>query len=175
MSGNSIIVEQLLKAGADFNATTRSGKTPLTIAVHSGYFHTVHLLLTKYPHLIKYKDLIGSSLLMLAADSADVAEKNGFDAKIGSLLVDAGVSINEEDKNGHNALDRLCMTCGNLKFAKMLVSRGIRVRHDVDNKHLMNNLMAAALNGHLELSLYLIKECKIDPRKKNEVIVFKLE
>jgi ankyrin repeat protein len=172
MSGDCSIVEQLLKYGANSNSTTMSGKTPLSIAVNSGCFQIVQLLLNKFPQSIENKYLIGSSLLMLAADSADVAEKKGFGAKMCTLLVDAGASVNEEDKNGHNALDRLCMTCGNLKFAKMLVSKGIKVRHEVDSKHSMNNLMAAALNGHLELCLYLIEECRIDPRRKNEVVHF---
>jgi ankyrin repeat protein len=159
----------LLKHGANINATTQSGKTPLSLAVTSGHLPIVKALLEADPTLATSKDHTGSNLLMYAAETATVCAKKGYQNGIIELLMKFLPNINETDNHGFTAFDKLCMTSGNYEGARTLIEAGARVIINVDKKHPLNSLMMAALNGHTELAKYLMYECNIDPRIKSEV------
>lgn len=160
----------LLNAGANANACTTAGKTPISLAISSGHLPIVQYLLEYDKTLMNHKDLVGTNLLMLASEASMVCVKKGYGTGIIELLTRTGIDINEEDSKGMTALDRLCTTGGYANAASMLITAGARVITRVDKKHPLTSLMIAALNGHTDLCELLIDSCKIDPNIRSEVL-----
>jgi ankyrin repeat protein len=92
--GYTAVVELLLKAGAEPNASNR-GETPLTLAIMQGQESVVLTLL----HHGANPDTMGSdskSVLMQSAERGDV--------KMLRALIEAGANVNLRDQGGGTAL-----------------------------------------------------------------------
>ncbi|KAI8925470.1 ankyrin repeat-containing domain protein [Entophlyctis helioformis] len=165
-SGSAEIVRMLLNAGASTSATTRSGKTALSIGVTYGSLRAAEALLQHDPELAKVCDVGGSTPLMWAAENASANLRYGV--QMVELLLQYGVEVNQEDPRGQTAFDRLCATSGNVKAAQALILAGARIMHQVDKKHPMTSLMIAALNGHKDLVKELMEKCGADPTVQSE-------
>jgi ankyrin repeat protein len=168
--GDLEIVKALVQHGASITATTMAGKTPLSMAITGGHFPIVHYLLSSNTALSGAKDSSGSTLLMLASETASVCYKKGFHTSIIELLLKLGLNVNEEDPYGHTALDRLMMTSGHYEAAQVLIRSGARIIETVDKRHPLTTLMTAALNGHTEVAKLLMYQYQQDPRLTNEVM-----
>jgi uncharacterized protein len=163
-------VKVLIDYGSNTNASTQAGKTPISIAVSAGYFPIVSYLLQTVPSVVQARDMSGTNLLMLAAETAAIAVKRGYSTHILELLLKRGIDVNEEDKHGLTALDRLLMTSGNYEAAHFLIQNGARLLDKDKMKLGMTTLMMAALNGHTEVVKLLMYQYHQDPRVHNEVI-----
>ncbi len=91
--GYSVVMEPLLKAGADVNAKTSNGTTALMLAAQSGNTDAVKILLDHGADVNAKEPVRGLSALMFAAasDRAPVVEllaKRGADLKAVSSVVD---------------------------------------------------------------------------------------
>ncbi|KNC97363.1 uncharacterized protein SPPG_07290 [Spizellomyces punctatus DAOM BR117] len=162
------VVEALLKAGASDTATTRSGKTPLSLAATYGNLRAVEALLDRSTETLDSQDLGGSTPLMWAAENATSKHPHGV--AIVELLLDKGASVNIEDARQQTALDRLCATSGSISAARAMLEKGARIITEVDkhnNVH-MTTLMSAALNGHRDLCVELMDRWGVDPRARTE-------
>ncbi|KAJ3370309.1 hypothetical protein HDU91_006309 [Kappamyces sp. JEL0680] len=167
--GDLDITNQLLDRGADPNATTLAGKTPLSIAISYGHLPIVRAIGSKSTSAIDSVDLNGTTMLMHAAEACIVAQRKGFGLGIILYCLENGLRINEEDNKGHTALERLCMTNGSVDGARVLLERGARLISEPNKKHPMTTLMIAALNGHSEICKELMERYGMDPRTKTEV------
>ena len=116
------------------------------------------------PELIHLKDAGGSTPLMWASENASVS-KNG--PNMVELFIRNGASVSAVDSNGFTALDRLCMTCGNVRAAQILLKAGAELREEPTTKTPMTTLMMAAMNGHKELVRELLDKHDVDPRTRN--------
>nr|KAJ3415194.1 Fibronectin type 3 and ankyrin repeat domains protein 1 [Polyrhizophydium stewartii] len=165
-SGSPEIVRMLLAGGASTTATTRSGKTALSIAVTFGSLKAAEVILQHDPEQVKLCDVGGSTPLMWAAENASANIRYGV--QMLELLLQYGVDVNQEDPRGQTAFDRLCATSGNVKAAHALILAGARIIHQVDKKHPMTSLMIAALNGHKDLVRELMEKYGADPTVQSE-------
>ena len=153
--------------GASTTATTRSGKTALSIAVTYGSLKAAEAILQHDPEQAKIPDLGGSTPLMWACENAGSNVRTGV--QLVELLLKQGVDVNQEDPRGQTAFDRLLQTAnGNAKVAQLLLMAGARIIHQVDKKRPMTSLMVAALNGHKEIVKELLDKCNVDATVKTE-------
>jgi hypothetical protein len=169
--GELEIVKALVQHGANITATTMAGKTPLSMAITGGHFPVVQYLLSSNTALASSKDSSGSTLLMLASETASICYKKGFHTSIIDLLLKLGLDVNAQDPYGHTALDRLMMTSGHFEAAQVLIRSGARIIESVDKAHPLTTLMTAALNGHTEVVKLLMYQYQQDPRIVNEVML----
>ena len=89
------VVQQLLQKGADVNAASKTGNTPLIIAAWTGDLDVIKLLLGTGAK-VNAANKRGETPLMLASG-------RGF-AEVVKLLLGAGAKVNAADKNGKSAL-----------------------------------------------------------------------
>jgi ankyrin repeat protein len=169
--GDLEIVKVLVQHGANTSSATLAGKTPVSIAISAGHFPVIQFLLDNDPSLIQSTDTSGTTLLMLAAETAGICFKKGYSTSIIDYLIKKGLDINAQDKHGHTALDRLMMTSGHYEAAQVLIKNGAKIIDKVEKKHGMTTLMMAALNGHTEVVKLLMHQYQQDPRVVNEVFL----
>jgi ankyrin repeat protein len=104
-SGHREVVALLLDKGADVEAKTYNGHGPcsgwtaLIFAAQRGYREMVALLLDKGAD-VEAKDRLGSTALMIAADSSGYRGEGGVVA----LLLDRGANLEAKDNDGRTAL-----------------------------------------------------------------------
>ncbi|RKO83628.1 ankyrin repeat-containing domain protein [Blyttiomyces helicus] len=166
-TGTPEIVNKLLRAGASANATTRSGKTPLSLACSTINLATATALLAFDPTTVDSADSGGSTPLMWAVENAGTTQK-GVD--LVTLLLSHGAAVDREDATRKTALDRLCActTGGNVAVAALLVQAGARIVRTPSKRNPMSTLMVAAMNGHLDLCVALVDRWRCDPRVVTE-------
>ncbi|KAJ3148972.1 Fibronectin type 3 and ankyrin repeat domains protein 1 [Irineochytrium annulatum] len=151
-TGSPEMIQILLYHGAQVTSTTASGKTPLSIAVTYDNLPAVRQILEKEPKAVDLADQGGSTPLMWSAENGN----NKHGVEIMQTLIKAGAEVLKEDMSGGTALERLCMTSGSVKCARLLLENGAVHVVEVDKKRGMTTLMAAALNGHTSLVRELI-------------------
>lgn len=106
---------KLLKAGANANALTERGISPLSLAVANGNSAMVELLLRHGANAAQ-SEPTGESLLMMAAQVGEPA--------VVRLLLERGVDVNARDPHfGQTAL-MFAARAGHAGIASMLISRG---------------------------------------------------
>lgn len=88
------IVQALLEAGADVNATAEQGDTALTRACSDGWTETVRLLLDAGASLECESYVYGSPLMACLPHSPETAR----------LLLERGAAVDRADRNGETAL-----------------------------------------------------------------------
>lgn len=119
--------------------------------------------LVRYGVNINHHDQGGSTSLHWSVENAAV-NKQGME--ILSFLVQSGANIDDVDKQGRTAFDRVCTSSGNLNAAQILLNAGCRIIKDVSSIQPMTNLMMAAMNGHKELCKLLVSTYKCNPDVK---------
>lgn len=112
--GNIIIIDRLLKKGADINARDALGNTPLFEATNrrGNSFKTSKLLIDRGAK-VNIANRAGQTPLMLAASLPDEENSNSEQRytiqklRIGliQLFIDNGADVNSKDKDGKTAID----------------------------------------------------------------------
>ncbi len=119
----------LIAHGADVNAKTKAGRTPLLIAVRQdGAYPVVQLLIEKGAD-VKVLDSVpdffsgpGLNALMLAAKTSDVRTVR--------LLAERGLDVNATNPNGDTALFEAAWA-GNTEVVRYLISKGADVNAEM--------------------------------------------
>ena len=155
-SGRSVAAELLLNAGADANAKTRDGLTPLQVSAKNigEATHFIKVLL-KGGADANVKDKNGATLLHYAAISgkSDLAE----------ALLNAGADANAKNRNGSTPL-HLVVQAGGFQVAEALLNAGA----DVNAKDRNGNtpLQLATKNDVRDDLKKLLSNAKADPKAK---------
>src|SRR5262249_8574502 len=100
-AGNAAVVEALLAAGADVNATTSNGATSLMLASQAGKADAVQALLARGANVDAKEKVKGETALMIAAayGRADVVRAltaKGADVSVATNVIDMAVFNKEE-------------------------------------------------------------------------------
>jgi len=108
------IVELLLGADADINASTYDGQTPLMAAAQRGNRQVIKLILKRHPEAILQRDTGGRTALMAAVVNADIETIK--------LLLARGASINARTVAGVTALN-MANDRGDQQIIRYLLSK----------------------------------------------------
>ena len=177
-TGNSALIEKLIKAGADANAARWNGETALMIAAHSGSVDGVKLLIAQGAKVDAIESRKGQNALMWAAaeghsDVVDALIRNGADVKAASKagftplvfaaqkgdeksvksLLAAGADPNYALPNGTGVLE-VAVGGGKNRVAEALLDKGANV--DAADAGGTTALHLAAQAGNAELVARLL-------------------
>lgn len=143
-SGQSKLIEIMLRHGADVNVTDEAGKTPLMLAVESGHKEIVELLIRQNA-AIDMRDQHGHTALFRAAHVGN------FD--IASLLINAGSDVQIKSEYGNTPLI-LAVDAGNEEIARLLINQGVEI--DAFNKAGDNALIVAMRRSDKNIARILL-------------------
>jgi ankyrin repeat protein len=115
-AGHVEIVHLLLEKGANANARTNEGKTPLHMASMRGWLEVAKLLF-KYGADVNGKDADHWTPLHFAL------EYNWTGPKVALWLIELVVDVNSEDNDGYTPL-HFASVKGNLEVVRSLLKRG---------------------------------------------------
>src|SRR5580698_2484970 len=107
----------LIAQGADVNATSEDGTTPLMWAAHAGDFDLVQALLKAHAK-VDVSNAFGANAMLQAAQFGDV--------RIIEALLAAGANVESPNPDGETALMLVART-GNVEAGKLLLRRGANV------------------------------------------------
>jgi len=158
----TIVVERLIKDGADVNEKNNNGDTPLMIAIE--YNQTIaKMLIENNKEIINEKDKDGNTPLMLAIMDKNISKKDGntqlmhvyIDENLKSYrhyvketivkMLDNGANVNETNNNGDTPL-MLAIMNNNLELPEILFKNG--AAYNSKNKKGKNVLMYACEYGN---------------------------
>jgi ankyrin repeat protein len=175
-NGSGGIVQRLTEAGANSNARSWTGETPLMTCARAGVLDGAAALLEHQADVNAADARRGQTALMWA-----IAERH---PAIAALLIDQGADVNAQSKRPEGFTPKVYMThygeleassrggytpllfaamVGDLETARRLVARGANVNHATFEDG--NTLVLAASNGHEDLALFLL-ESGADPNAK---------
>ena len=153
-SGFEVIVEELIKAGADVNAARKKegtvekdGRRPLMVAAQHGYWKSTKILIEKKAD-VNATNHKGESALMFACRYGQT--------KTASLLLKEGLNVQAEtEKQQWTSLHRACAN-GHHATAEVLLNSCPELLHHADDKG-MTPLMAACQSGQSKIASALIR------------------
>jgi Ankyrin repeats (3 copies)/Ankyrin repeats (many copies) len=129
-AGNLAIVEMMLRAGADPNATDQYGHTPLYCVGNAynikGGENVVRVLVQRGANVHAHDGIKHCTALHMAARRGNVP--------VAAALLDCGADIEARDGLGDTALRR-AVNCGKAEMAAFLLSRGADV-HSIGSRGL---------------------------------------
>ncbi|KAI2512192.1 serine/threonine kinase [Fragilaria crotonensis] len=158
--GNLDEVLELLREGANVNATNTSGETALILASRNGFADVVKALLKHHGVNVDIKSNNGNTALINASYT-------GHLSVVSALLKYDRVEVNIKGEHGSTALIAASWH-GHLEVVRALLKH-----HRVDVNILNNDgntaLIAASWNGHLEVVRDLLDHHRVDVNILNNV------
>jgi ankyrin repeat protein len=138
-AGNLIVVNDIIKKGADVNARGDDGGTALMLASQDGHTDVAKLLIEKGADVNARKN-DGVTILILASQDGhtDVAK----------LLIEKGADVNARSNKGGTALI-LASKGGHIDVAKLLIEKGADVNARDDDG--LTALMFASHKGNTDM------------------------
>ena len=140
------MVSDFLAKGADVNAYTKLGWTPLMVASGEGHVETAKVLLEQGAR-VDYKDADKRTALLWAAGRGQTA--------MVELIADKGAQLDGKDGDGRNGV-WLAASQGHDETLTLLLERGrkkwprsLRYFRDAGDRRGQTPLMAAAEGGHI--------------------------
>jgi ankyrin repeat protein len=181
LSGATGTVAALLTQGADVNARSSEGGTPLMYACASGHVQTVQLLLAAGADVqARASDPNAWPVIMVAAQNGAPeimklllekgADPNTVDpsrntplmlaalrghAQVVELLIRAGANLNAQETKRRNFPLLYAVSRGHAAIAEVLICNGAKV--NLCDQSGMTALMSCAENGNTEIAASLLK------------------
>ncbi|MCH9754097.1 MAG: ankyrin repeat domain-containing protein [Alphaproteobacteria bacterium] len=159
LSGNTLLVKQLLSEPIDVNARDSKKNTPLHIAAIKGYAEISELLIKKGAN-VNLKNKYGSLPLHLAA------QQNHSDVAL--VLIKHHSLIDSKDRYGETPLHFFASNC-NVELSKKLIKKGAKLSQT--NSHFLTPLSIAESEGHDDLSDILKRAGALSPKGIIETMV----
>jgi ankyrin repeat protein len=147
-NGAAVVIEKLLKAGADANVTLPEGETALMTASRSGHVAAVNALLAHGANVNAAESWKGQTALMWAA-----AENH---AEVVRALVAAGADIKTRSKGGVFTPYLFAVRGGQIEAARALLEAGVNVNETLPDG--TSALVLAVTNAHYELAAMLLEK-----------------
>jgi len=150
IAGDRAAVERLIRAGADVNAATRHGVTPLSLAAQRGNADLVGVLLQAGAAVARAEATLpdGQTLLMHAARTGNVAAVKA--------LIAAGSNLNaRETRTGTTALI-WAATADRAEAIRVLAEAGADL--DLTDPEGTTALIIAVINGHYDVVSVLLEK-----------------
>ena len=178
------VVELLVKHGADIDAVTSYGESPLTTAAFQGRLDVVRFLLDAGANAerLAWTPAMMATCLGTLEELQGILDKGGeldqrdyFDRTVwllsaivgdvrkAQLLHEHGIDIEERGRMGDTALAN-CVSRGHVPMARWLIQIGANVNNPDDSGN--TPLMIAAQSGQAE-SVQLLLDAGADPGAKN--------
>ncbi len=159
--GHHEIVKILLEKGADIEAKTKDGLTPLMFASRNGHHEIVKTLLEKGAD-IEAKTIDDFPSLILAS-------RYGYHEIVKTLL-EKGANIEAKNIDGWNSL-MLASQYGYREIVQTLVENKANI--EAKNKYNGTSIMLASQNHHVEIvKIFLEKGADIEAKNKNDWLLF---
>jgi ankyrin repeat protein len=143
-NGYEEVVKLLLNNGAELEAKSNDGPTPLLSAASNGHAAIVKLLIDNGAEL-EAKDYYGWTALSLAAN-------NGHEALV-KLLLEKGAKLEAKEVHAGTPL-LLAASSGHMAIVKLLIDNGAELEAKSDDGR--DPLLSAASNGHREIVKLLL-------------------
>ncbi len=137
--GDTATVQALLDKGADVNAKSIEGTTPLMKAAREGHMETVQALINKGADVNIKNECCDDTALLWAAGKGHT--------KIVKALLDKGADINAKNFGGYTALMR-AVEFGHTPTVQTLIDKGVDVNIKHDDK---TALLLAEEDNHTEI------------------------
>ena len=135
-NNHDLAAEELIRLGANIEATNKIEMTPLFIAIQKGHTQTV-ITLIELGANVDAVDKLGRSPLRIATEK-------GY-AEIVELLLKKGVNVDAQDISGNTAL-HIAAKKGNAEIFQVLLNGKANI--EILNKKGENPLQVAINNGH---------------------------
>lgn len=145
--GNAPVVNDLIKNGANVNALTIHGQSPLFLATYSDATDCVIVL-------IEAKASVNTQTLTEKLSALHAACRNGNESIVRILVEDAGCDIHQVDVMSRSALHHAAVG-GFAKIGTYLVSRGARY-NDTD-LHGWSPRQTAEYYGHVKFAEAMVR------------------
>ncbi|XP_002740472.2 protein fem-1 homolog C [Saccoglossus kowalevskii] len=158
-AGHLVIVQNLIRHGAQVNHTTFTSSTPLRAACFDGHFDIVKYLV-EHKADIELANRHGHTCLMIACYKGHL--------QIARYLLQLGAHVNRKSVKGNTALHD-CAESGSLEIMKLLLKH--KAKMDVD-AYGMTPLMAASVAGHTTIVQYLVS--RPDCSKQERIDAYEL-
>ncbi len=136
-------IKELLKKGADVEASNRYGNTALMVAVYNGHLEVV-----------KYLAECGVDLEVKDGDTALMKAAINGHLDVVKCLAECGADVHQKDRYEQTALVEAA-THGHWEVVKCLVELGADL--EAQDKNGRTALMKAARDGYLEVVEYLVQ------------------
>ena len=144
--GDIEAVKKSIADGADVNAKSESGTTPLQRAAQYGEKEVVELLISKGADLSAKEDIFGKTPLHYAAEEGHKETLK--------LLIDKGADVHAGDKDGDSPL-AWAVYSNHMDIVKLLIAAGADVNVK-NNKYGWTPLYSATGGGHKKITELLI-------------------
>ena len=156
-NGHLEVIEALIKADADVNASNKNGTTALQVAAINGHLKVVEALIEAGAD-VNASNNNGVTALQVAAENGHL--------EVIEALIKAGAKVDQENTNGDTAL-KYAADHGHVKIVKALIKAGADInKSGGENKE--TALKYAAQKGHTEVVEALI-EAGADVNVSNKI------
>ncbi|XP_063923595.1 uncharacterized protein LOC135137792 isoform X2 [Zophobas morio] len=164
---NRDIIKILTERGINVNAQNKSGTTALQLACLKAVHENVQTLLD-FEASINSTDKNNKNALHYASES----RQNNRD--IIQLLIDKGIDVNIQNKNGTTALNLACLTGVN-QNAKILLDKGASIDSmDKNNKNALHYASESQQNNQDIIQLLIGKGIDVNAQNKNGTTALQL-
>lgn len=164
--GSPILVETLLKMGADVNAIDAQGNTPLHLILNSGSAHNkvnnikiIVQLLMEHKASLEVQNNSGETPLIRAI-------KNNYNTDVAEVLMNNGANVNSKDFSGSMPL-HYAVEQGNEDLTRLCIKFGANV--SVPDKDGNTPLHLSVFKGNINTARILIEHgATVNEKNQNE-------
>lgn len=156
--GEPVMINMLIKAGAEVNQVNDLGYSALMVAAEKSKLQAIKCLVGQHHANTEIKGEDGNTALMLAVLRGDIVTSR--------TLIEVGASVNAIDKNSRTPLMKAIEQGKNAEIVKLLIESGAAINAK-DKDGLTAFMIAAAKNNFDFLKLLKTLGCDINAKNND--------